>query len=346
MADRILPVSHEISKLEFAQDRVEELLERLQRGAGGERTQLPLSPARDELDAIAHAVNVLVDELHWTNARIADAERQRAEELLLAKERAEGANEAKSVFLRTASHEIRTPIAAILGIADQLAYSFLSEDDRDLVDRLRVNSRALLSLVSNVLDLTRLDADKMALSVERVSPLDLTCEVVKSIEADARKKMLSVRVDSDVPTSVTMDTDRARLRQILVNVLSNAVKFTAQGEVLLVLRVEQSGDARRLTIDVADTGIGIDAEQREYLFEPFGQANSSIARVHGGTGLGLALSSRLDQRRRGAGDERRHDRRRVQRATLQAVRSERLGQVDSGRAARRRGRLRRLGVRR
>lgn len=280
----------------FDRERVEALLEQLERMAAGERTQLPISPARDSLDAIAHAVNVIGDELQWTNARTAEAERQRAEEMLLAKERAERANEAKSVFLRTASHEFRTPIAAILGIADQLAHAVLSEDDRVLVDLLRTNSRALLSLVGNVLDLSRLDADKLTLNIERVSPLELACEVVKGLEADAHRKNLSVRVEGDVPMSLTIDTDRVRLRQILLNVVSNAVRFTVRGAVHIVLKVESYGDGDRVVIDVSDTGIGIDAEQREVLFEPFGQSDPTIARPHSGTGLGLALSSRLASR--------------------------------------------------
>ncbi len=290
-------MSHGTPKLEFARERVEALLELLQRMAAGERTHLPLSPAHDELDAIAHAVNVLADELHWTNARIADAERQRATELQRGKEHAERASEGKSIFLRTASHEIRTPIAVILGIADQLAYSGLSEDDQALVDRLRANGRALLSLVGNVLDLSRLDADKIPLTIERVSPLELTLEVVKSIEAEARRKALAVRVESDVSPSLTIETDRVRLRQILVNVVANAVKFTARGQIVVALRAQMSdGATPRLTVDVSDSGIGIDDEHRQYLFEPFGQAHSSIERVHGGTGLGLALSSRLAER--------------------------------------------------
>ena len=282
--------------LSFERSRIVQLLARLERMAAGDPTRLPLSKARDELDAIAHGVNVLADEVQWTNARISDAERKRAAELQRQKEQAERANETKSVFLRTASHEIRTPIAAILGIADQLAFSGLSEDDQVLVERLRENSRALLALVGNVLDLSRLEADKIALTVDRFSPLELVTEVVKSIEADARVKKLPIHIDSVLPASMTIATDRGRLRQILVNVVANAVKFTARGEVRIVLRSEQFDDVRRLTVDVTDSGIGIDASQRHYLFEPFGQANSSIARAHGGTGLGLALSSRLAER--------------------------------------------------
>jgi signal transduction histidine kinase len=300
-------VSDSKGRLEFDRHRVEVLLERLERLASGESTRLPLSPERDSLDAIAHAVNVIGDELHYTTARAAEAERLRAREYQVAKDRAEHANEAKSVFLRTASHEIRTPIAAILGIADQLAQSVLSEDDRVLVDMLRVNSRALLSLVGNVLDLSRLDADKLALNIERLSPVELTCEVVKSVEADARRKKLSVRVESDLPSSATIETDRVRLRQILVNVVTNAVKFTARGAVHITVKAEKIYGEPRVVIDVTDTGIGVDPDQREFLFEPFGQANSNIAPVHGGTGLGLALSSRLARRLGGSLELRRSE---------------------------------------
>jgi two-component system, chemotaxis family, CheB/CheR fusion protein len=283
-------------RIEFDQVRFATLLAQLERMAAGERAPLPISPARDELDAIAYAVNVLGDELHYTNTRIAEEERRRGQELMAAKESAERANEAKSVFLRTASHEIRTPIAAILGIADQLSYSVLSEDDRVLVERLRANSRQLLLLVANVLDLSRLDADKLTLNVERVSPHELTTEVVKSIESEAHKKRLSVRVESSVPVSLCIDTDRVRLRQILLNVVSNAIKFTASGAVNIAIKVETVSGEPRLVIDVSDTGIGVHADQRGFLFEPFGVANAMTSPVHGGAGLGLALSSRLASR--------------------------------------------------
>ena len=289
-------MSDQTQHLTFARDRVETLLAQLERMAAGEGTKLPISPAHDELDAIAFAINVLADELHWTNARIADAERQRTTELWRAKEQAERLSEAKSIFLRTASHEIRTPIAAILGIADQLGYSVLTEDDRLLVARLRANSRALLSLVGNVLDLSRLDADKTSLTIEQVSPVDLASDVVKSVEPVARAKMLSIRIESEMAASVTIETDRVRLRQILANVITNAVKFTARGTIVVRIRVEPHGPARQLIVDVTDSGAGIPEDRQQFLFEPFGQAHGSAARAHSGTGLGLALSSRLAER--------------------------------------------------
>ena len=259
----------------FDPGRVAALLERLERmAAGDEHEMIPLSPSRDELDAIAHGINVLADELRWATART---------------------SEAKNVFLRTASHEIRTPIASILGIVDLLDRDRLSHTERaDLVARLRANCRGLLSLVANVLDLSRIEADKIAFTFEAVSPLELVQEVVQSLEQDARAKGVVVRIQFEMGSSMTISTDRLRLRQILVNVIANAVKFTPppKGEIRISLGIHRVADRERLTIDVADTGIGIPSDQIARLFEPFGQADA-VSRVHGGTGLGLALSRRL-----------------------------------------------------
>ena len=253
--------------------RLPALLERLERMAAGDETEMiPLSSSRDELDAIAYGINVLADELRWANTR---------------------ASQAKTAFLRTASHEIRTPIASILGIADLLVHDRLSDADRaDLVSRLRANCQALLSLVANVLDLSRIEADRIVLTREPVSPLELVQEVVRSLEQDARAKGVAVRIEFEMGSSTLISTDRLRLRQILVNVIANAVKFTSSGEIRISLGIRQGADGERLTIDVADTGIGIPRDQIASLFEPFGQADA-VARVHGGTGLGLALSRRL-----------------------------------------------------
>jgi signal transduction histidine kinase len=257
----------------FDPDRVAALLERLERMAAGDESVMnPLSSSRDELDAIAHGINVLADELRWTNAR---------------------ASEAKTVFLRTASHEIRTPIASILAIVDLLERDHVVDADRaDLLARLRVNCQALLSLVANVLDLSRIEADKIVLTYESVSPLELVQEVVRSLEQEARTKGVAVHIQFETTAPATISTDRLRLRQILVNVIANAVKFTERGEIRVSLGVQRAADGDRLAIDVADTGIGIAPPQIANLFEPFGQADT-VARVHGGTGLGLALSRRL-----------------------------------------------------
>jgi signal transduction histidine kinase len=284
------------SEVTFARERIAALLVLLEQMAAGDTDRkLPISPLRDELDAIAFGVNVLVGELRWASARLTQAEQRQTAELHRAKDEAERANEAKSVFLRNASHEIRTPISAILGIADLLALPDLTDRERlDVVTRLRANGEALLSLVGNILDLSRLDAGKIALAEEPVSPLELVREVLKSLEPEASRKNVSFRFDVEADANPTIETDRQRLRQILINVVANAVKFTASGSVRVSLRTMPSSDGvAHLAIDVADTGVGIAPDRHEHLFEPFEQADLSIARTHGGTGLGLALSRRL-----------------------------------------------------
>lgn len=290
------------STLSFARDRVTALLDRLEGMAAGDaRAKVPISPLHDELDAIGFGINVLADELRWVSARAAETERRATEELRASKEKAERANESKTVFLRTASHEIRAPIAAILGITDMLAIGGLTDDDQaDLVERLRANCRALLSLVGNVLDLSRLEADKLTLTLEPVSPLELIREVVSSLEPEARKRRLDVRVEHEGAAAVVVETDRLRLRQILVNLVANALKFTAQGQVCVSLAAAQREGNTELAIDVSDTGIGIDPDRVPSLFEPFGQVSASFTRNHGGSGLGLALSRRLAEQLGGA----------------------------------------------
>jgi signal transduction histidine kinase/CheY-like chemotaxis protein len=282
-------------ELRFARDRVTTLLVILEQMAAGDaRKKLPTSPLRDELDAIAFGVNVLVGELRWASARLTEAEQRRSAELQRSKEEAERANEAKSVFLRNASHEIRTPIAAILSIADLLALTDLSDRDRfELVDRLRANGEALLSLIGNVLDLSRLDAGKIALSEEPVSPIEVVREVLKSLDAEATKKGIAVSLELEPDLDLEVVTDRQRLRQVLVNLMANAIKFTARGGVRVSLASIYSDEGPLLAIDVADTGVGIAPDRHPYLFEPFEQADLTVSQTHGGTGLGLALSRRL-----------------------------------------------------
>ena len=283
------------SDVRLARERVAAFMERLAiMAAGDKQTRFPISPSHDELDAIAFGINVLADELRWASARVAEADRWAADELRRSKEKAERDNERKSTFLRNASHEIRTPISVILTIADLLALPGLSNEERaDLVVRLRANSRAVLSLIGNLLDLSRLEAGKLPVTTEAVSPIALVREVLHGLEPEARRKGLELRVDVEQNAHETIASDGHRLRQILVNVLANALKFTERGSVHVLVGSMRVADRDQLTIDVADTGIGIPADRHEHLFEPFEQVSSSITRTHGGTGLGLALSRRL-----------------------------------------------------
>jgi PAS domain S-box-containing protein len=226
-------------------------------------------------------------------------ERKRIEQQLAAgKQAAEAANRAKSEFLANMSHEIRTPMTAILGFADIL----LGEDGSDLTpsDRIeairtiRRNGQNLLDLINGILDLSKIEAGKHELNLQTCSPRQIVCDVIDTmkVRADAKKLPLSVEFQGNIANKV--QTDPLRLRQILVNLIGNAVKFTESGEVRVVTRTEGGLDGGvRLAFDVIDTGIGLSEAQIALLFQPFTQADASTTRRFGGTGLGLAISKRL-----------------------------------------------------
>ena len=295
MAERPPAVTPSRPPLEFSSDRIFEFLRVLEVMAAGDTSKrLTISAERDQLDAIAHCINVLVSELGWATARVLEVQEERTAS-------AERASASKSIFLRNMSHEIRTPIAAMLGFVDLLTASDRDGQDRpDLLRRLQANGLAVMSLLDDLLDLAKLDARKIVLTPEPVLVIDLVREVLASHEIDGRAKGLQMRVDAANEALGTLVTDRFRLRQILVNLVSNAVKFTEAGTVVVSLRATQALDEGYWTIDVTDTGIGITADQRTHLFEPFEQANASIARTYGGNGLGLALSRRVADQLGGA----------------------------------------------
>jgi signal transduction histidine kinase len=275
-------------RIEFDRDRVAEFMKVLEQMAAGDtHKRLTISPRRDELDAIAHGINVLVGELGWTTERVLEVQTERAVT-------AERANDSKNIFLRNMSHEIRTPITAMLGFADLLAADGLGPQNRpDLLRRLQTNGLAVLSLLDDLLDLARLDAHRIVLNPESVTVVELVRDVLASLEIDGRGKELQIQVDATPEALGPIQTDRYRLRQILANVLANAVKFTEAGGITVLMRVTREKDVEQWTIDITDTGLGIAADQHARVFEPFEQANVSITRVYGGSGLGLALSRRL-----------------------------------------------------
>jgi signal transduction histidine kinase len=229
--------------------------------AGDTSKRMEISGRHDELDAIAHGINVLVGELDWTTARVIEAQEERAVS-------AERANASKNIFLRNMSHEIRTPIAAMLGFADLLASPDLEAADRsDLLCRLQANGMAVLSLLDNLLDLARLDAHKVVLSPESVCVIELVGDVLSSLEIASHARGLLTQVDATEDALGSLQTDRYRLRQIFVSVLSNAIKFTQAGRIVVSLRTTREHNGEQWTIDMTDTGIGLDPEQQAHLFE-------------------------------------------------------------------------------
>jgi signal transduction histidine kinase len=208
----------------------------------------------------------------------------------------EHASRLKSEFLANVSHEIRTPMTAILGFADLLRDRLTAPEDLETIDTIQRNGEYLLEIINDILDLSKIEADSLHVEQQPCSPRGIVYEVAELMRprCEAKGLWLNVAIDDAVPSEV--QSDSLRLRQILVNLVGNAVKFTERGGVRVGVRIEPCEMTTScLHFDVTDSGIGISAERLKALFQPFSQVDSSMTRRFGGTGLGLAISRRLAQ---------------------------------------------------
>jgi signal transduction histidine kinase/AmiR/NasT family two-component response regulator len=262
--------------------------------------------SKDEIGTLYRSFNQMLDVLKLTHDQVADqatqlalevGERKRAEsDLFVAKEAAEASNRAKSEFLANMSHEIRTPLTGILGFTELL---LAGGDDGDVSTRqeylgtIQSSGKHLLCVINDILDLSKIESGRVDFEHEECHPDRIVRDVVRVLHVKAEEKSLDLNIQWKTQVPQTIFTDAARVRQALINIIGNSLKFTSSGSVEVIGSFLEYEGRPQIQYDIVDTGIGIDATQLERIFDPFVQADNSVTRRFGGTGLGLAITRRI-----------------------------------------------------